>query len=337
MIGYSKNIKNLWFRYGKWGIAFALVSGLLWGLQFWKNSLEIVNEKQDVSAASSDNVKEECGYNARPYAVMLASDAVARPLSGIAQADIVVEMPVNPDGVTRMMAVFQCSLPAEIGSIRSARKDFITLAAGFDAVYVHWGGEKRSLQSLQGGIIDNLDALKYETIYFYRKADIPIPHNGFSSKNLLELGARQLNYRTDTNRSFFKRDLDSVPANTPLENNIAINYTGGFNVGWQYNSQSDSYLRFRGGTPEIDALTNEQVSAAAVIILQTSYQPVNIDYIDVRTTGEGRAKIYYSGRSIDGWWRKNQDVLNSPLELYDMQLQPLSIPYGRVWIEVVIS
>src|SRR6185369_17960250 len=44
----------------------------------------------------------------RPVAVMLASDPEARPLSGIGQADAVVEMPVTPNGVTRYMAIYQC-------------------------------------------------------------------------------------------------------------------------------------------------------------------------------------------------------------------------------------
>src|SRR5437870_3059468 len=61
----------------------------------------------------------------RPVAVMMPSDPEAKPLSGISAADLVMEMPVTPNGVTRFMAIFQCQTPKEIGSVRSAREDFI--------------------------------------------------------------------------------------------------------------------------------------------------------------------------------------------------------------------
>ena len=65
-------------------------------------------------------------------------DPEARPLSGIGQADVIIEMPVTPNSVTRFMAVYQCQTPKEIGSVRSAREDFIPLAAGFNTIYAHW-------------------------------------------------------------------------------------------------------------------------------------------------------------------------------------------------------
>ncbi len=100
------------------------------------------------------------GADVRPVAVMLASDPEARPLSGISQADMVFEMPVDPTGITRFMAVFQCEKPKEIGSIRSARNDFIPLAASLKTIYAHWGGEQGALEKLDNHIIDTLNALK---------------------------------------------------------------------------------------------------------------------------------------------------------------------------------
>ncbi|KKS12834.1 MAG: hypothetical protein UU70_C0031G0004 [Candidatus Yanofskybacteria bacterium GW2011_GWA1_41_6] len=106
----------------------------------------------------------------RPISIMLASDIEAMPLSGISQADMVFEMPVDPTGITRFMAIFQCEKPKEIGSVRSARNDFIPLAAGLGTIYAHWGGEHGALEKLDSHIVDNIDALKYEGEIFYRKA-----------------------------------------------------------------------------------------------------------------------------------------------------------------------
>src|SRR3989344_5656540 len=116
----------------------------------------------------------------RPFALMVSSDPEARPLSGIGEADWVFEMPVVDTGFTRMMVVFQCGRPKEVGSIRSSRLDFVPLAQGMNAIYAHFGGEKEALAELNSGVIDNIDGLKYDGTYYYRKSNIARPHNAFT-------------------------------------------------------------------------------------------------------------------------------------------------------------
>src|SRR3989344_8704314 len=156
-----------WFWWGNKEIA---VTNIFNGGTTSENSMP----KSSISGISCDN------FNIRPIAVMLSSDAITRPLSGLGEADIVFEMPVTPGGVTRTMAVYQCEEPKEIGSVRSAREDFIPLAASLKATYAHWGGEHDALTKLNNGILDNIDAMKYETTAFFRKKTITMPHNGFT-------------------------------------------------------------------------------------------------------------------------------------------------------------
>src|SRR3989339_1786239 len=115
------------------------------------NNIEISNKNgvENVKKEKSTLVGIECeNYYARPYAVMLSSDKEARPLSGIGEADMVFEMPVVENGFTRMMAVYQCNRPKELGSVRSSRLDFVPLALGLNAIYAHFGGEKEVLEEL---------------------------------------------------------------------------------------------------------------------------------------------------------------------------------------------
>ena len=130
---------------------------------------------------------------------MIAGDEDARPLSGISFADIVVEMPVVTGSITRMLAIFVCEDPGEIGSVRSARHDFIPLAQGFDAILAHWGGSRLALGELNEKIMDNLDALPnyYET--FYRKVGVLAPHDGFTSMERMVNASESLGYRMTTN------------------------------------------------------------------------------------------------------------------------------------------
>ena len=132
--------------------------------------------------------------SSRPLAVMLAGDIEAQPLSGLSEADMVFEMPVTDNGVTRIMAVFQCQWPEEIGSVRSSRIDFIPLAQGLGAIYAHWGGEREALNQLNGKVVDNIDAMKYDGTIFYRKKGAKPPHNGFTSGELLKKVIGDLRY-----------------------------------------------------------------------------------------------------------------------------------------------
>ena len=75
----------------------------------------------------------------RPVAIMINNIKIATPQIGISQADLIYEMPVE-GGITRLMAVFaDVTTVPEIGSIRSARHDYIDLAGGLDAIYIHFG------------------------------------------------------------------------------------------------------------------------------------------------------------------------------------------------------
>src|SRR3989344_32947 len=164
---------------------------------WWNKEITItgLNPLKDTSGPKSSIAGLECANaGRRPVAVMIAGDPETRPLSGLGQADMVFEMPVTPNGITRFMAVFQCEEPKEIGSIRSAREDFIPLAASLGAILAHWGGEKEALGKLDSGIINNIDAMKYEGTVFYRKNSRPRPHNGFTDTKLLLEKANALGY-----------------------------------------------------------------------------------------------------------------------------------------------
>jgi hypothetical protein len=318
-----------------------LITFLLWW-QWGSNIISIKNEEQRPRASLTGLVCNN--YARRPIAVMMASDPVARPLSGIGQADIVVEMPVTPDGVTRMMAVFQCEEPEEIGSIRSARKDFLTLVDDFNALYVHWGGEREALNKLNNDILNNIDAMKYEGTVFYRKSSIPRPHNGFTTIELLTAKAENLGYEMkDTFAGYLRHGEGprlggvSVEEEKPERNLnnivsvISVDYENPYDVRWTYDSNLNTYKRARGGEAEIDANTGKQVETNIVVLIHTVSKVLNIDYITVNTVGEGPAEFYQNGIIISGTWKN----IANDLKFYDINDQEMKFVPGKMWIEII--
>lgn len=284
--------------------------------------------------------------NRRFVAVMMAGDAVARPLSGISIADIVIEMPVITGSVTRFMAFYGCEDAKEIGSIRSARDDYIPLAAAFDAIYAHWGGSHFALAVLHAGVIDNIDALVNPFGAFLRKKGMPAPHNGFSSTERLYRAAENLGYRLDKRFDDYPRivediraqndEAEEVPASDSREvPEFVIGYPGSFRAMWRYDEERRVYERWRGGVPERDALTNEQVRAENVVIMRTHSRQIEGQYNDVQVSGAGEAHVHRYGVEEAGRWEKDAKVRSSRLRFTDESGVDILFAPGKIWIEIV--
>ncbi len=269
------------------------------------------------------------GYDSRPFAVMVSSDKEARPLSGIGEADMVFEMPVVDVGFTRMMAVYQCGRPKEVGSIRSSRLDFVPLALGVNAIYAHFGGEHTVLTELNKGIIDNIDGLKYDGTIYYRKKEIPRPHNAFTGFDLLTKVSKDLNYNLTDPKVTYLHDSDSKSQGNVSPLPV---FNDDFKVAWEYHQDTNTYLRIRSGQPEIDKNTDKQVSANNVVIMKTTWSPINKDYIRVKTVGSGGLLVYKNGVVISGTWEKQDD--HAKLMFYDQNHKEISLAPGITWVEI---
>ncbi len=84
-----------------------------------------------------------------PIAVMIDDLGAARPQSGLSSASVVWQAPAE-GGIPRYMAIFQDSLPNDIGPVRSSRYYYIAWAAEWRAVYAHAGGSPQA-QGHPGG------------------------------------------------------------------------------------------------------------------------------------------------------------------------------------------
>lgn len=274
--------------------------------------------------------------NRRPFAIMISNDVVARPLSGLSEADLIFEMPVITGSITRLMAVFVCGNPTEIGSVRSARHDYIPLARGLDAIFAHWGGSHFALDKLDAGIMDNVDALKNPFNAFYRKSGVVSPHNGFSSLQRLLETAQKLNYRLEGKfggyQHLSEKEIFSVSQTAKILN---IGFPGAFQVRYNYDPQTNSYLRFRGGAKEIDKNNGQQVIVKNVVIMRATSRQIEGQYNDVGIEGEGKATVYRNGEEITAIWRKDAADQTSKLYFYDGDGQEIKFVPGQIWIEVV--
>lgn len=270
---------------------------------------------------------------ARPIAVTLSGDKEARPLSGIGQADLVIEMPAVTGSITRYLAFFACNQVSEIGSVRSARHDHLPLAMGYGAILAHWGGSHFALEKLNANIMDNINALYLEGSVFYRKLGLYAPHNGFTSYERLQKYATGKNFNLTS--TFEGNKFWDQENPTAGKGRLTIGYPGQFKVEYEYSSETNSYLRFKGGTRELDKNTNSQVAAKNVVVMFAASRQIEGQYNDMDIEGQGKAVIYQNGKEIKGRWSKDKSQLTSKLYFYTEDNQEIKFVPGQIWIQVV--
>src|SRR5438105_850601 len=84
----------------------------------------------------------------RPLVIKVANGPAARPQSGMSQADLVLEIPVE-GGITRYALVFQSEDPAKVGPVRSARQSDLNYLPALHAILAHVGASESVTQMVR--------------------------------------------------------------------------------------------------------------------------------------------------------------------------------------------
>ena len=127
----------------------------------------------NVNPFTGEATLSDSAIGARPVAVMIENHPDARPQWGMSTPDVIIEGMVE-GGITRMMWLYaDVSQMPKVGPTRSARHDFVEIAAGMNAIYAHWGGSGQANGLYAYGAlskygIDNIDGMKYSGKYFKR-------------------------------------------------------------------------------------------------------------------------------------------------------------------------
>ena len=160
----------------------------------------------------------------RPVAVMLSNIISACPQSGISRAGVIYEAPVE-GGITRLMGLFENYDDLEkIGSVRSCREYYVYLAAGFDALYYHYGQAAYAIPLLESDHIDNVNGMEYSEQVYYRTSDRPSPHNAYLDAAGIAAGIDLCGYRTsykDGYDGFFQFASETEPETLEQGRNAA--------------------------------------------------------------------------------------------------------------------
>ncbi|NCN87633.1 MAG: DUF3048 domain-containing protein [Candidatus Pacebacteria bacterium] len=316
------------------------------------------------------NTERQAWEQRRPMAVMIENTPDSRPQSGLADSDIVFEA-VAEGGVTRFMALFYCDVQKSdttLAPIRSARTYYVDYASGFNLpLYVHVGGANvPGPTNALGQIGDygwngqndiNQFSVGYPTfVRDYNRIpgkEIATEHTMVTSTEKIWDVAEEREWTNLSPERKYGREVieaedwkdgyigwtfEDAPGEKGDVSKISYDFWSGYDtysVSWEYNSETNRYMRSQAGEKHIDMNTDEQVSAANVVVLLTTEKgPINEKkHMIYGTTGTGDALIFKNGQAIEAEWYKKSRT--SELSFKDAKGNDIEMARGLTWISVV--
>ena len=110
----------------------------------------------------------------------------------------------------------------------------------------------------------------------------------------------------------------------------------GYDVEWKFDSSTNSYLRYNGGSPHADWEFNKpQLSAKNVVVMFVKEKgPVDTEHhMFYQVIGSGNALVFQNGEVVTGTWKKDSALDREVF--YDTNGKEVQMVRGQTWVELV--
>lgn len=277
-------------------------------------------------------IADESDAKLRPIAVMLDNEYNARPQSGLLEAEIVYEIPVEGN-ITRYMAIYHHNISDKIGPVRSARPYFIDKALEYNAVYVHCGGSPKALEDLNTMKVDTLNDLKGSPC-FWRAKDRKMPHNLYTSTRLMRevMAAKKMENKSAP--AYFKFNDNFLEPDGKKVTAISFGYSKGYKVEYVYDANEKAYYRTINGEKLLDKESGKAIKATNIIVEKTTAKVLDkVGRLEVKNIGKDRGYLLTGGKLIEIEWQKTGR--KDKTKYSDLKGNEITLNKGTTWIQIV--
>jgi hypothetical protein len=299
------------------------------------NKIPVVNKLvADPRCPLSGKVPAKDGYLDRPaVALKIENNPDAYPLSGLDHAEVVYEEPVE-GGLTRFMAIFQCTDAAKAGPVRSARIVDPAIVSPYTLILGDAGGNDIVRKALDKGGIVNIDETGAGSAM--TRVDRP----GIATEHTLYGDTAAI-------RKIGEKDFSDPPADNIFKfgdlqagkkaKTVTITFPASeADFTWK----DGRYYRAQSGTPLISE-QGDQFAADNVLIEQhtINYAKGLTDVVGSPSpeiqdvTGTGKAWLFRDGTVIKGTWTRSS--LADPVRFETATGDEMQLHEGATWIELL--
>ena len=286
----------------------------------------------------------------RPVCVVFNNSRAAMPQHGVGQADILYETLI--EGETRCMGVFYnfSAATQPLGSIRSARRDFIRLAMGYDAIYVHGGqssgeyGAKEYLAATGWDHIDGVHGSGSGNYYYRTRQDsYALEHTLFINPDKAIAYAKKMNCTMSRDESVdfgweFSDEI-SLAGTTANKVTVWFNLSKTHSTQWHkyttmnYNDTTGLYEAYQHGANYIDGNTGETLSFRNVLILHMNMKTLDNTLMKIDVVGSGKGYFACNGQIIPIAWSRSSEYDNYVYTYEDGT--PLTLGVGKTYVALI--
>jgi hypothetical protein len=271
-------------------------------------------------------------------AVKIENSVDARPQTGLNAADTIWEEVVE-GGITRFVAVYHSTMPAEVGPVRSVRPMDPAIAGPLHGLFAFSGGQPGYVSAVADA---GLQVLSFDQgdDGFYRIDSRRAPHNVYAAPLTL-LGQADAQHQAAPGAQF---DIAATPdqATAPTTGTpaaaLALTLSGLSHPHWTWSAPDGAWVRAEGSTPAVESdgtpLRATNVVVVRVDVVQTgAVDPAGNPVPETVLHGRGEALVATGGATVPVTWVK--DGGTDRLVLLDAAGNPVRLAPGNTWVELV--
>ena len=281
-------------------------------------------------------------FTGRVYASTISNMPENMPHVGVNHADIVMEMYVNMNNITRCLALFTDIDAAEaIGSTRSTRPIFNDIAQHYDLVLAHAGGSDTALNDAANRGIDhfNVDSwavsgtgASYRDTQYRRSYENSLFVSGAGFRSYAE----SQGIATELEKDYgFRFTEDGTPAEGEAAQKIAMTMVYGRakkDTSFVFNTETGKYVWNQYGKEMTDQITGEPESFTNLIVMFANI--TNNGIYHAANFPEGGTGYYANGgRLIPIVWACDDE--DSAFRFMTNDAQPLEMGVGNTYIAIL--
>ncbi|MDO5382768.1 MAG: DUF3048 domain-containing protein [Eubacteriales bacterium] len=298
----------------------------------------------------------------RPFAVSINNTPVAVQVqTGLNRAYIVYEIPT--EGYTcRLLALYkiedkEVSMEADenlvgsgnvsnsdviVGTVRSARHNFLDFCFESDAIFVHFGASTWAEEDEAKTGINWINGF-YNDEYYWRinPESLATEHTAYTSIARLKRAAKEKGFKTESDNADNTVLLNYNVSDADLSKKsdavscfkVTIPYSDYQYTTFVYDGESGNYLRYANGEACIDHETKEQCNTRNIIVQKITHTFMSDNYCwDLKTVGSGEGYYITKGYAVPIKWSKNSRTEKTVYTYMDGT--EIDVSDGRTYIEV---